>query len=750
CCDLLDQSITLLLSKPNQSWEHPKGIYYRLASLDLEKKRVVALFPGQGSQYLNMASKLVQNYPEIRKVFENLDDIAEEKEGAKLSSIIFPTPCFDEQTRISQKAELIKTQHAQPAICAVSMGIYKQLHKAGFQADFIVGHSLGELTALWAAGGLEDEDFLQLTMERGRAMAPKDSASFDKSAMLAIMANEKAVVDILPFWPDLQIANYNAPNQIVVGGSLASIQFLQKKLSEQNIKAVLLPVSAAFHTPFVAHAEDSFQQSLMKTSFRPLKRVVYSNVTSEPYPSSTSSAEIQKTLAKQIISPVLFQQSIEKIHRQGGYLFVEIGPKNTLSNLVKDILKGKDYESIAVNPDPEKDGELQFRQAIVQLMVAGVTLKDLDPYQLETKIEKNTLKKNLAVKLNGGFYLNPPNLKLRREALEEKSNLSLKNFLTKMENPPVNQQNNTIVTSLSSEQYFHKNQATYLSLMEQLIQNQKMVIERMNQHPDFAKILDSLNQTQMLLEKNQAKYGNNSSSSHSNEMPSAHPIASQQYTAENAKSITGQGVDAQQLIQRIKQLIAQRANCSVDALDLKADLELGLGLDLFKMLEVSAAIHEEFSIKREILDKLFESSTIADMIRFISSQFGNSSTPGKIPSSVTTHYNNAAPAKNTSEPKQEKAVDPAQVKEVTEKILEIVSQETGYPTDVLEVNMDLSAELGVDSIKMVQILGAIQTQYPELGMMEEGGAEDLTKLRTIEQIAQHVSQILALKKKELA
>jgi len=165
-------------------WEHPKGIYYRANGVAATTK-IVALFSGQGSQYVGMGKEIANAFPPLLESFEKID-IAFEKEGKeRLTKTIFPIPVFNKAAEKAQQVELTSTQNAQPAIGTLSMGLYKILQQAGFKSDFTAGHSFGELTALWAAGVYDDATFLALAKARGAAMAATNPNA-ETGTMLAV------------------------------------------------------------------------------------------------------------------------------------------------------------------------------------------------------------------------------------------------------------------------------------------------------------------------------------------------------------------------------------------------------------------------------------------------------------------------------------------------------------------------------------------------------------------------------------
>ncbi len=386
-------------ARSQQVWEHPRGIYYRESGLNLEGK-VVALFPGQGSQYLEMGKELALNFPELRQVYAEMDRLLTRDGQIEVSKAVFPTPVFTEEEKQAQIKDLNLTEYAQPAIGTFSVGLYRILEKAGFKADFCAGHSFGELTALWTAGVLSLKDYLFLVKTRGQLMG----SSGDAGSMLAVSGDVSKIQEIVARFDRVSIANYNSNQQVVLGGELEQLEEIQDILNYRGLSTVILPVSAAFHTPNLNYAVKPFGKAIAAIDFNKPETPVYSNVTGKAYPAYPKA--IQNILKQQIINPVKFQQQIENIYADGGYCFVEIGPRNVLTRLVKDILGDRPHLAISLNGSRQKDSDRQFKEGVLQLQVAGLNLNNIDPYQQYSQINSTPkTSPKLIFALNGINYV---------------------------------------------------------------------------------------------------------------------------------------------------------------------------------------------------------------------------------------------------------------------------------------------------------------------------------------------------------
>lgn len=368
----------------SDAWDHPKAITFRAAGIGPEDK-VVALFPGQGSQYLNMARELAINFPPVLETFEKMDELFLDAGQKSLSRIVFPPPVFSAEDLERQELALRETDYAQAGIGVVSCGIYKVLHQAGFRPDMTAGHSFGELTALWAGGAISDEVFLRLVKARGAAMRPPEGEKdFDAGTMAAVKGSPEEIREVIKDMEDVIFANENSPAQVVLAGPREAIERADLVLTKAGYKVTQLPVSAAFHTSLVKHASELFVETVKQEKFRKSGIPVYSNTTGKPYPPETKT--IREILSNHILHPVIFKTQVEEIYARGGRVFVEIGPRQVLGNLVKEILEGKPHTVVSVNPSRDKSDDRQFREAALKLQVLGLPLQNIDPYQPDSRL----------------------------------------------------------------------------------------------------------------------------------------------------------------------------------------------------------------------------------------------------------------------------------------------------------------------------------------------------------------------------
>jgi [acyl-carrier-protein] S-malonyltransferase len=286
------------------------------------------LFPGQGSQTAGMAKDLYDAFPEARARLDEADDVL----GFSLTAAMFGEG-EDAATALTQ------TDITQPALYAHSLAAVAVLEARGMTPGMTAGHSLGEYSALAAAGALSFADGMRIVRLRGRLMA---EAGQDRAGtMAAILGMDAADLEATCADASTQAevvvaANYNAPSQIVVSGDVAAVERACALATERGAKrAVMLPVSGAFHSPLVAPAAEGLAEALGALEIVPPRCPVYLNVTAAP---TQEPSEIRRRLLEQLTAPVRWAQTLEAMQAGGAETFAEVGTGRVLSGLVKRTL----------------------------------------------------------------------------------------------------------------------------------------------------------------------------------------------------------------------------------------------------------------------------------------------------------------------------------------------------------------------------------------------------------------------------
>lgn len=728
--ELLEISVRLLAREHQpEHWEHPRGLYYRRQSMTLTG-RVVALFPGQGSQYLNMGRKLAIDFPPVHQAYKQMDDLFVLDGQPPLSQVVFPRPAFESSLEVAETESLKSTRNAQPAIGAFSFGLYKILQQAGLQPSFTAGHSFGEISALWAAQVLSDEDYLALIKARGEAMdcPPQSAHPCELGAMLSVQGEVSEIEQVIQNLSHVTIANYNGPNQVVLSGSRPEIAAVQQIFSNRGYEVMSLPVAAAFHSPFIRHASEPFAKVLDAIAFNPPVIPVYANTTGELYPSEPEA--IRTLLKEHLLKPVHFQREIENIYAQGGDCFIEIGPRRILTGLVESILGDRPHLAIALNASRQKDSDLQLRQAVVQLQVAGLALKNIDFYQLDPPLPKATAKPRLQIGLNGNNYVSDKTKQAFAEALLDGHQVSLAE-------PPASHQPATMVPATAAESAPAQGVSSHLVSSDSTSIQPVSILPNSTAEPFEICPFDSKT------------------------MPNSTPQPAPDNTLEN---LLTQFCSHQTEILRVhEQYLRDQADCSQAFLQIVQQLQSGTLPSVASPQSLPIApqvvpqqlnqavprepVHPELSASGMSVPEIpapepsvAKAPEPIEPIQFSHPLAPIAPPPVELPTPPSVAPPITPPTMSTNS--TEVSGDTAVRDQTSATLLAAVSEKTGYPAEMLELDMDLEADLGIDSIKRVEIMGKVQDTLTDLPRLS---TEALGELRTLQQIVDYLVQQLEKK-----
>jgi acyl transferase domain-containing protein/acyl carrier protein/NAD(P)-dependent dehydrogenase (short-subunit alcohol dehydrogenase family) len=682
-----------------------EGIYYGTG----KPGKLAVLFPGQGAQYVGMSRDLACAFPEA---FDALSAADAAFEGGKLSALMFPHPAWKAEQKESQEKSLRDTSVAQPALGAAALSAWGVLSRFGLKADAAAGHSYGELVALHLAGRYDAKTLHSLSGLRGKLMKGDGS---DKGSMLAVIASfedvEKAVKEEKL---DLVIANRNAPNQNVLSGATSEIDKAEKSLAARGHKVVRLPVAAAFHSALVAPALKPFGAALEKVSFSKPSLPVYANTTGEIYPEDAKKA--RELLGSQLGKPVEFVKSIEAMRRDGITTFVECGAGNRLTGLVGQI--APDAKAFAIDAsNGKKNGIGDLSRLLAQLSALGYAL-DLSTWQGGEKgLSDCRPKPKMSVVLTGATYRSTP-----------KKNFPAPAPIAVTPSAP---QAPTLAAAGGDAGLLGQALSAAQASIDALTRLQEQTAAL---HLQFLQGQDSAQRSvQALVEQQQALYSRMSGTPSSyvparivapaavppfvavqNPLPSAVAVA----VAVPPKA------EAPEILPILISVVSEKTGYPAETINPDMDLEADLGIDSIKRVEILSAVSEKLpgapKVKPEHLGTL---RTLKQIAAYLSE--GMASSPASVPSTAPA----LAPASA--------GVTHAAQSDVLPTLVAVVADKTGYPAETINPDMDLEGDLGIDSIKRVEILSAVSEKLPGAPKVKP---EHLGTLRTLKQIAAYLSE----------
>ncbi|MFG0573806.1 SDR family NAD(P)-dependent oxidoreductase [Shewanella sp. yb_14] len=715
----LQQALNKLQStaeeQPQTRWQQ-QGVEYR--SAPLTEAKTAALFAGQGSQYLQMGSGLTQLYPELRAEFAAADrefsrqGVADKYGMGPLSARVFPIAKFTPQANKEDELALANTRFAQSAIGALGMGQFTLLCQAGFQADMLAGHSFGELSALRAAGALSRESYYALAFARGDAMAsvPEDKDPGAMSAVILPSAAERNTLEqLLQTEPEVQIANINSPVQLVIAGASEAVTRLNLKLNEAGLRAIALPVSGAFHTPLVAHAQQPFAEAIARQGLSDAKTPLYVNATGDKLAQDAES--LRANLEQHMLKQVRFSEQIESMYRDGARIFVEFGPKNTLARLAQATLGDRAAECLFLSLDSPScidslAADTELKQALLSLALAGLPLTDPDAYRAVQTQAKHKASP-ITIKLGASNYISPATAQKMAASLKEgrvsQQTKIVEKVVEKIVEIPVAaaSQNPSQPSQATAPQAANGLPANSGSGLQQFFSAQQQLAEL---HQQFLNI--------------PLQYGN----------------SVQQLLAEQVKLATAGKAIPDSLNQTLAMFHQHQAETLKIHNDFIQSQNLG-AQQLLQQLQGGAVLTNAVLTKIEQTQAVPVPVQAAAPVTHAAAPVKAASTPQQ-PSQVLQSRPQApapvpapAPAVAVTTAKPSTGVE--------ELMLQVVADKTGYPTEMLELGMDMEADLGIDSIKRVEILGTVQDALPELPQLD---AATLSECRTLGQIVAYLQQ----------
>lgn len=299
-------------------------------------KKTAFIYPGQGAQKAGMGADFYENSASAREVFEEASEVL----GLDMKAL-----CFEENDKLDL------TEYTQAAMVTTCLAMTRVLTEAGIRADITAGLSLGEYAAIAAAGGMDDADAIRLVRKRGILM--QDTVPAGEGAMCAILAMDADKIEaVLEDIPDVGIANYNCPGQIVITGKKAAVETAAARLKEAGARrTMMLNVSGPFHSPLLLPAGEELARELEQIQIHPLRIPYVTNVTAQKV---EDSAETKDLLVRQVSSPVRWMQCVETMIADGVEEFIEIGPGKTLAGFMKKIDPSRTVYNVSVWEDIEK------------------------------------------------------------------------------------------------------------------------------------------------------------------------------------------------------------------------------------------------------------------------------------------------------------------------------------------------------------------------------------------------------------
>lgn len=657
------------------------------------------LFPGQGSQRLNMARDLFVIFPAMRKLMD---------QHPELEKLVFPAMVFDGDTLKKQKESIKDTRIAQPLLGIVDLALAKFLQSLGIVPDMLAGHSYGELPALCFAGVFDEDLLVELSNRRAQAIldAVQDG---DPGSMVAVHADTEKLKSVLSQVEECYPVNFNSPTQCVVAGSTAAIDRLMIVLKQERVSAKKLEVACAFHSPLVAKSKDLYKQVLQNVPFGEMQIPVWSNTTASIYP--TTAAAIKTRLTEHLVQPVRFVEQLQAMYADGARLFIEVGPGKVLTGLTKSCLT-QDQLTLYVE-DNNRNKLTHLLCMLAQYLGTGRNfhihkLFDGRQTQVIQLDQPHLYKKSPALwRVNGqaALPINGPLPANGAMPLVKPIHMNL----------PSPNHNVAPEAHPTAERMLHE----YLNSMKMLIQAQRdVMLSFLGQQPPVNPM---------------PAYA----------APAALPGAGQPsplptqtlFTAQPAATVVAQ-TPVKDVKSLLLQIVSDKTGYPAEMLGMDMDLEADLSIDSIKRVEIISTLRSQLgaltidhSQEDTIMEQLAAIKTLNGLVAWLTEHSG-----------TAVIAEEALSTEVTSSAQQPQSYTLA---ELQSAILDIVSEKTGYPKEMLGLDLDLEADLSIDSIKRMEIIAALKTKvgFGKEPEQNEDLMETLAAIKTLNGLATWIADI---------
>ncbi len=733
-----------LLKKNTSDAFTQKGIAYNSKPMD---GKITVLFPGQGTQAVNMLSEAAINYPELRTAISKADNVMLRMGADPISETLYPKALLPEEFAAAETA-INNTANTQPILAAVEAGLYDIVTKRGLKADSFIGHSFGELVALWADGVMDYETLVAMAKERGTLMSKGDP----NAAMMACMTAKATLTAACEGLENVYIANENSAAQTVVSGSVEGIAALEEKLTAMGIRAVRLKVSGAFHSPYMKEASLSFRTYLDGVRLNTPTGAVYANATGEGY-----TENVADLLEKQLLNPVLFRTSVEKAYADGSRIFVEVGNGKVLNGLLKDCLTDKDYTAISLCPEKGKDSAEALEFAMAQLAVLGVEVQD-DPYRAPHNDDLIIKKSKTTYTVNMRAFHLPQKQKSMDDALlpdqriidiikgaqEPKTVIKEVEIVKEVVKPmPVSEISTLTNAAAANAEVFSK----FMEVQTNQMQAASNMLSGVSSEGEKQNVLNCITNFQNNSMRALEVYFAGQAGTPVSAVPAAPvampapvqaapaavsapvaapvvstPVAMSVPVAETPKAATAPAAAKKKernISELVLAVVSDKTGYPTDMIDGDMELESDLGIDSIKRVEILSELNKK-------MGEIFTADDVATL-----------ATKGSI--QEITAYLETLDGGVSGEEAPGEVSGGAVSEDMETLVLAVVSDKTGYPTDMIDGDMELESDLGIDSIKRVEILSDINKKLGNIFT-----ADDVTGLSgkgSIGEIVEYLASI---------
>lgn len=637
--------------------------------------KIAFLFPGHGSQYVNMLYDLYKQEKVVREVFCKADHIFMRLTGDKLTEQIFTENEAKEVIEKNmQKAEIMQT-----SIYTANYAMYQLITSYGFEADYLIGHSLGEFSALAAGGVFSFEDGLEIVYLRAHTLNRLEPDKRGAMISIATAVDHPKYIRLIrglqeDGYMDVTQSIHNTDHQVILSAEKATVQEIDKRCKQASIKSQILKTSHGFHSELLKEESIEFYKKLLRFKYKVPKTNIYSTIGQRLYSFDERDYDTRtfaEFLSKQFITPFSFKNNIRELHDiHEVRSFIEVGANKIISTLTKDILH-EDEVFIVNSNEKKKNDNLAF-----QICLA--------------KCYSNNIK-------NGKVASETENDNELADNADELNDIFMKIITEKTGYPQ-----SVMSGDLEFEADLGIDSVRQADIISEFLSCIKFDFDSLEEEKQM-KILQEKTIKGLIKEIYKLRINKES--------------YNMEKEADKMNQLAGTG--REELEQIVKESIAEKTGYPVSILEQDQDLEADLGIDSVKQADILGDIFEKLDFKKEEEPEKEENkplSTINEIVDELMSGVpaGHQEESADV---IAVKENGEAAAESCGE-----TLAIPDLAQVESRIKEIISEKTGYPKEVLENNLDFEADLGIDSVKQADICAVVFNEY---GLNQEQAKEKI-------------------------